>query len=107
MLPVLHASSWQRRHPHAVTKIHACPLVISLGHAHAQARVSQDYIGGVALSPDGRHVIAAAADGTASLLDARRGGARVSFATAGTPLRCAAMDGRLALLGAESGQARC
>lgn len=71
---------------------------------HAQAAVSQDYIGGLALSPDGHAVLVAAADGAASLLDARKGGARLASVACGSPLRCAATDGCLALLGSEGGQ---
>lgn len=69
-----------------------------------QVSVSQDYIGGLQLTPDGSMVVAAAADGVASLLEMRKGGARLSSAACGAPLRCAETDGRLALLGNESGR---
>lgn len=66
--------------------------------------MSQDYIGGLRLTPDGNMVVAAAADGLASLLEMRKGGARLSSVACGGPLRCAQTDGHLALLGTESGQ---
>lgn len=69
-----------------------------------QVSVSQDYIGGLRLTPDGLTVVAAAADGVASLLEMRKAGARLSYAACGGPLRCAETDGHLALLGNESGQ---
>jgi hypothetical protein len=75
-------------------------------HACVQAAVSQDYVGGLALSPDGATVLVAAADGAASLLDARRGGAALASVAVGSPLRCGATDGRLGLLGSEGGQVR-
>ncbi|CAK0760340.1 hypothetical protein CVIRNUC_002763 [Coccomyxa viridis] len=69
-----------------------------------QAAVSQDYIGGLSLSSAEQAVVVAAADGSASLLDMRRGGAEVSRAACGAPLHCVASDGRVALLGREDGQ---
>jgi WD40 repeat protein len=62
-----------------------------------------DYIGGLAAAPDGRHVVAAAADGALSLLDFRKGGARVSRTACGAPLRCVATDGGTAAAGGEGG----
>lgn len=38
-----------------------------------------------------------------SLLDLRKAGARLSFASCGAPLRCLASDGALALAGGEDG----
>ncbi len=72
--------------------------------AATQAAVSQDYIGGLSLSSAEQAVVVAAADGSASLLDMRRGGAEVSRAACGAPLHCVASDGRVALLGREDGQ---
>ena len=69
--------------------------------------MSQDYIGGLQLTPNGAMVVVAAADGVASLLEMRKAGARLSHAACGAPLRCADTDGRLALLGTETGQVSC
>ena len=66
--------------------------------------MSQDYIGGLQLTPNGAMVVVAVADGVASLLEMRKAGARLSHAACGAPLRCADTDGRLALLGTETGQ---
>ena len=49
-------------------------------------------------------MLVAAADGTASLLDMRRSGARVSHVACGAPLHCAVSDGCMALLGKENGE---
>lgn len=72
-----------------------------------QVSVSQDYIGGLQLTPDGGMVVVAAADGVASLLEMRKAGARLSHAACGAPLRCIDTDGSLALLGTETGQVSC
>lgn len=64
---------------------------------------SQDYIGGLQLTPDSNHALVAAADGNLLLLDMRRGGVPLSCAVCGPPLRCCATDGDLALAGAEDG----
>jgi hypothetical protein len=68
--------------------------------------VSGDYIGGVALTPDGACVVAAAGDGVVSLLEARKGGATLASALCGAPLRCCCTDGSTAVVGAEDGRAR-
>lgn len=69
--------------------------------------VSQDYIGGVNFLPNGassgNYVVAACADGTFALLDTRKSGDIVSTVNCGTPLRCCATDGALAIAGGESG----
>ncbi len=65
--------------------------------------VSLDYIGGLQLTPDGSYAMVAAADGSLSLLDVRRGGARLSCVACGPPLRCCTTDGDLALAGTEDG----
>ncbi len=65
--------------------------------------LSQDYIGGLQLTPDGNFAVVAAADGSLSLLDVRRGGLQLSCAACGPPLRCCATDGELALSGTEDG----
>ncbi len=49
-------------------------------------------------------MLVAAADGTASLLDMRKSGARVSQVSCGAPLHCAISDGCMALLGKEDGE---
>lgn len=69
-----------------------------------QAAISQDYIGGLSLSSEEHNVLVAAADGTASLLDMRKSGARVSHVACGAPLHCAISDGCMALLGKENGE---
>lgn len=66
--------------------------------------LSQDYIGGLRLTPDGGAVVVAAADGYATLLDARKAAACLSRVACGSPLRCADTDGGLAIMGAENGQ---
>ena len=66
--------------------------------------VSQDYIGGLAAPPGGSLLIAAAADGTLSLLDTRRYGARIAGATIGSPLRCCDTAANLVAIGTESGE---
>jgi hypothetical protein len=70
----------------------------------AQVSVSQDYVGGLQLTPDSQLVVVAAADGAASLLEMRKGGASLSSTACGSPLRCVDTDGALALLGTENGQ---
>jgi len=68
-----------------------------------QCTLSEDYIGGVCQLVGGNHSIAACADGSFALLDARKGGAVVSVAACGTPLRCCLSDGSLAMAGGENG----
>jgi factor associated with neutral sphingomyelinase activation len=68
--------------------------------------ISEDYIGGVSLTPDGRYAVVAAADGTLSLLDLRKGGARLSSVTCDAPLRCCTTDGNVAVAGSEAGAVR-
>ena len=72
---------------------------------HTQASVSKDYLGGLAITPDGLYTLAAAADGVLSLLDMRKAGARLSYASCSAPLRCVQTDGRYAAVGLENGQA--
>lgn len=66
--------------------------------------MSKDYLGGLAITPDGLYTLAAAADGVLSLLDMRKAGARLSYASCSAPLRCLQTDGRYAVVGLESGQ---
>lgn len=68
--------------------------------------LSQDYVGGLQLTPDGSYAVVAAADGNLFLLDLRRGGVPLSCVACGPPLRCVATDGELALAGAEDGTVR-
>jgi hypothetical protein len=82
------------------------PAPRARGARPAQAHVSRDYVGGLALTPDGLYTLVAAADGVVSLLDVRKAGARLSYATCSAPLRCLQTDGRYAVVGLESGQAR-
>jgi hypothetical protein len=49
-------------------------------------------------------VAAAAADGSMTLLEWRRGGVAVANASGASPLRCCACDGSLMIAGTESGQ---
>lgn len=58
-----------------------------------------DYIGGLAISSDGLHVVAAAADGFLSLLDARKSGQVVARVTCGCPLRSLVLDQDVVLAG--------
>jgi hypothetical protein len=67
-------------------------------------QVSSDYVGGVSLLPGGNYVAAAAADGSMTLLEWRRGGVAVANASGASPLRCCACDGSLMIAGTESGQ---
>jgi hypothetical protein len=67
-------------------------------------QVSSDYVGGVTLLPGGNYVAAAAADGSMSLLEWRRGGVTVANASGASPLRCCACDGSLMIAGTEAGQ---
>lgn len=67
-------------------------------------QVSSDYVGGVSLLPGGNYVAAAAADGSMSLLEWRRGGVSVASASGVSPLRCCACDGSLMIAGSETGQ---
>lgn len=69
-----------------------------------RVQVSADYVGGLSLLPGGLYVATAAADGSASLLDWRRGGERVASVRASAPLRCCACDGGLMIAGSEQGQ---
>ena len=71
---------------------------------HVQASVSKDYLGGLAITPDGLYTLAAAADGMLSLLDMRKAGARLSYASCSAPLLCLQTDGRYAAVGLENGQ---
>ena len=66
--------------------------------------MSKDYLGGLAITPDGLYTLAAAADGVLSLLDMRKAGARLSYASCSAPLRCLQTDGRYAVVGLENGQ---
>lgn len=68
-------------------------------------QLSQDYLGGVALTPDGRHALVAAADGAMHLLDLRHAAAGpLSTGRCRQPLRCcSALDGELAVAGDEGG----
>ena len=66
--------------------------------------MSKDYLGGLAITPDGFYTLAAAADGMLSLLDMRKAGARLSYASCSAPLRCLQTDGRYAAVGLENGQ---
>ena len=69
-----------------------------------QQLVEDNYVGGLELCPGGATAVAAAADGSLSLLDLRKGGAVAAAVTpSGTPLRCCATDGALALAGDEGG----
>ncbi|PRW57088.1 beach domain-containing [Chlorella sorokiniana] len=62
------------------------------------------YVGGLALCPGGTAAVAAAADGSLSLLDLRRSGeVAASVVPAGAPLRCCATDGHVAVAGDEGG----
>jgi hypothetical protein len=71
---------------------------------HTLLQVSSDYVGGVSLLPGGNYVAAAAADGSMSLLEWRRGGVTVASASGASPLRCCACDGSLMIAGTEAGQ---
>ena len=66
--------------------------------------MSRDYLGGLAITPDGLYTVAAAADGVLSLLDMRKAGARLSYVSCSAPLRCLQTDGRYAAVGLENGQ---
>ncbi len=62
------------------------------------------YVGGLALCPSGTAAVAAAADGSLSLLDLRRSGeVAASVVPAGAPLRCCTTDGQVAMAGDEGG----
>lgn len=77
--------------------------------------LSEDYISGLAFLSEPRsnssssndavpaHAVVASGDGSVALLDLRKTGARLSFASCGTPLRCLATDSTLALAGGEDG----
>ncbi|MEW5307948.1 MAG: hypothetical protein WDW36_010315 [Sanguina aurantia] len=68
-----------------------------------QASVCDDYIGGLAVTPDGLCVVSAAADGYLSLLDVRKAGQVTARVACGCPLRSLVLDGGTALAGDESG----
>lgn len=69
-----------------------------------QLVVDGGYVGGLARCPGGTAVVAAAADGSLSLLDLRRSGeVAASVVPSGAPLRCCATDGCLAMVGDEGG----
>lgn len=62
------------------------------------------YVGDLDLCPGGTAALAAAADGSLSLLDLRRSGeVAASVVPAGAPLRCCATDGHVAVAGDEGG----
>ncbi len=64
---------------------------------------TQDYVGGLVLSPCGRYVFCGTADGQLSLLDVRNRGSRLAAASTDAPVRCCASDGWLLLAGGEAG----
>eukprot|EP00884_Botryococcus_braunii_P015364 jgi/Botrbrau1/2510/Bobra.0079s0002.1 len=69
-----------------------------------QLQVTEDYIGGVSLTPDSRHAVVAGGDGEARLLDMRRWDTQLASVSCGSALHCCACDGMTALMGSDAGQ---
>lgn len=69
-----------------------------------QAQPTDDYIGGVSLTPDCRHVVVVGGDGEVRLLEMRRAGAQLASLACGSALHCCLTDGLTAVMGSEDGQ---
>ena len=71
-----------------------------------QAQVCSEFIGGLALSPDGQTALAARGDGNLSLLDLRKAGEQSAVMTHGSPLLCCQTDGQVAVTGSQDGKVK-
>lgn len=67
-------------------------------------RASAEYIGGLALTPDGQQATAAAGDGHLTLLDLRKAGEKAAEVSCGSPLLCCQTDGQALAAGTQAGQ---
>lgn len=76
------------------------------GHVGMQAQPSDDYIGGVSLTPDSRHVVAVGGDGEVRLLEMRRAGAQLASLACESALHCCLCDGMTAVMGSDDGHVR-
>lgn len=72
-----------------------------------QASLCQDYISGLAVTPDGQYVLASSADSHLRLLDLRRPGAVLAEAACSAALQCCAANDEVAVAGADDGQVGC
>lgn len=72
--------------------------------AAVQARLAEGSITAVAASPDGGSLVAAATDGSLSLLESRVPGACLAKLACDSALLCCRCDGDTVLAGAQSGQ---
>ena len=74
---------------------------------HLQASLCQDYISGLAVTPDGQYVLASSADSHLRLVDLRRPSAVLAEAACSAALQCCAADAEVAVAGADDGQVGC
>ena len=72
-----------------------------------QAGLCQDYISGLAVTPDGQYVLASSADSHLRLLDLRRPGTVLAESACSAALQCCAADNEVAVAGADDGQVGC
>ncbi|KAL3135309.1 hypothetical protein ABBQ32_007505 [Trebouxia sp. C0010 RCD-2024] len=69
-----------------------------------QARASTEYVGGLAVTPDGQQAIAATGDGHLTLLDLRKAAETVAEVSCGSALLCCQTDGQAVAAGTQAGQ---
>ena len=69
-----------------------------------QVEASTSGITAVSLTPDSSYVIAAAADGSLSLLEQNKAGCCLSKVECRSPLHCCITDGSTAVTGSEEGK---
>ena len=65
---------------------------------------SSEFIGGLALTPSEKHVLAATGDGSLKLLDLRKACAVIGQVSCGSPSLCCQTDGQTAAAGGQDGQ---